>query len=214
MATAAVIEDNFLTRAGIEQLLAGSAALEVTASLRSVEEFGRLEPAVDLVVLDLACCGPAGPVQTVARLSARHAVLALARGGARELPAVLRAGALGLVTRDTGPAEFVAAAEAVARGALYLAADVAALLAEELRRRGTAEPCGLGRREVETLQLLAHGYTHGQIARRLEVAEATVNTYVKRIRAKLHAGNKAELTRMAIDLGYVTAAPHADRAAA
>ena len=30
---------------------------------------------------------------------------------------------------------------------------------------------------------VAYGYTHAQIARRMGVTEATVNTYVKRIRA-------------------------------
>jgi len=34
------------------------------------------------------------------------------------------------------------------------------------------------------------------------LAETTINTYVKRIRHKLNVGNKAELTRPAIDLGY------------
>ncbi len=33
-----------------------------------------------------------------------------------------------------------------------------------------------------------------------------MNTYVKRIRTKLNAGNKAELTRLAIELGYLPSA--------
>ena len=44
---------------------------------------------------------------------------------------------------------------------------------------------------------------HSQIANRMGLTEATVNTYAKRIRAKLNAGNKAELTRIAIELGHV-----------
>ena len=35
------------------------------------------------------------------------------------------------------------------------------------------------------------------------LSQATVNTYAKRIRVKLHVTNKAELTRMAIELGHV-----------
>jgi DNA-binding CsgD family transcriptional regulator len=34
----------------------------------------------------------------------------------------------------------------------------------------------------------------------MDVTKATVDTYVERIRAKLQLGNKAELTRAAIDL--------------
>ena len=36
------------------------------------------------------------------------------------------------------------------------------------------------------------------------LSRATVNTYAKRIRTKLNVGNKAELTRMAIELGHLS----------
>jgi ATP/maltotriose-dependent transcriptional regulator MalT len=47
----------------------------------------------------------------------------------------------------------------------------------------------------------AAGLTHRQIARRMMLTEATVSTYVKRIRNKLGVGNKADLTRKAFELG-------------
>jgi DNA-binding NarL/FixJ family response regulator len=64
-------------------------------------------------------------------------------------------------------------------------------------------------RETQTLHAVAQCLTHAQAARRLGVTEATVNTYVKRLRAKLNAGNKAELTRIAIERGHMrTRLPH------
>jgi DNA-binding CsgD family transcriptional regulator len=62
----------------------------------------------------------------------------------------------------------------------------------------------LGRREVETLRWVARGLTHRQIGTRMGLTEETVNTYLKRIRAKLGVHNKALLTRRAIELGYLT----------
>lgn len=56
----------------------------------------------------------------------------------------------------------------------------------------------LSSREKQVLQYIASGYTHGQAARRLGISPHTVDTYVKRIRAKLALGNKAELTRAAV----------------
>jgi len=56
----------------------------------------------------------------------------------------------------------------------------------------------LSGREEQVLQYIACGYTHGQVARRLGISPHTVDTYVKRIRAKLAVGNKAELTRAAV----------------
>jgi DNA-binding NarL/FixJ family response regulator len=56
----------------------------------------------------------------------------------------------------------------------------------------------LSTRESQVLTHIAHGLTHGQIASRLRISPHTVDTYVKRIRAKLGIGNKAELTRFAL----------------
>ncbi|MFI9527122.1 response regulator transcription factor [Micromonospora rosaria] len=73
---------------------------------------------------------------------------------------------------------------------------------ERARARASRRP-PLAPREAETLELIAHGLTHAQAARRLGISEATVNTYLTRIRSKLDVGNKAELTRQAITLGLV-----------
>lgn len=56
----------------------------------------------------------------------------------------------------------------------------------------------LSEREEQVLRQIARGLTHGQIATRLGISPHTVDTYVKRIRAKLGVGNKAELTRAAL----------------
>lgn len=60
----------------------------------------------------------------------------------------------------------------------------------------TAAP-ELSRREQEVIGLLTNGCTHAQIARRLEISQHTVDTYVKRLRAKLGPGNKAHLVTAA-----------------
>lgn len=117
----------------------------------------------------------------------------------------LRAGVHALLTREFEVEEFVKAVATARHGGLYIAAD----LFDPLFGRTVATPAenqqDLGRREVETLKWIAEGLTHSQIGRRMGLTEATVSTYVKRIRYKLNVGNKAELTRRAIELGYVTA---------
>ena len=65
-------------------------------------------------------------------------------------------------------------------------------------RPADEDPSGLAPREIETLRWIALGFTHAQIATRMGLSQATVNTYAKRIRAKLAVGNKAELTRAAV----------------
>jgi DNA-binding NarL/FixJ family response regulator len=62
-------------------------------------------------------------------------------------------------------------------------------------------PGRLSARERETLAHIARGLTHTQIATRMRISKATVDTYVARIRAKLKLGNKAELAIAAVAYG-------------
>ncbi|MFE3717761.1 response regulator transcription factor [Streptomyces cyaneofuscatus] len=57
---------------------------------------------------------------------------------------------------------------------------------------------GLSSREEQVLEFIAAGLTHAQAARRLGISQHTVDTHVKRIRAKLGVGNKAEMVRHAL----------------
>jgi DNA-binding CsgD family transcriptional regulator len=54
----------------------------------------------------------------------------------------------------------------------------------------------LSAREREVVAYLAAGFTHDQTANRIGLSPHTVDTYVRRVRVKLGAGNKAELIRL------------------
>jgi DNA-binding NarL/FixJ family response regulator len=202
-----------LARLGVRYLLTGAARIASVTMLRSPTELpaGPRRPAVAILV------DP--PADLLVRMCPRWRTMTMV--GNVELANVLtavRAGARGVLASDTEPAEMRAALEVVTSGGMYLGRSVSRLLAESAGgeraapERSPAEPASSGPRrrsvtlaprEVETLQLIARGLTHAAAARELGLTEATVNTYVKRIRSKLHAGNKAELTRCAIELGYV-----------
>jgi DNA-binding NarL/FixJ family response regulator len=91
-----------------------------------------------------------------------------------------------------------------AQGGFYICPKMVGQFQIEVAGHGEEEQSGLAPREIETLRWIASGLTHGQIAKRMGLSQATVNTYAKRIRAKLNVNNKADLTRMAIELGHVT----------
>ncbi|MEF2526802.1 response regulator transcription factor [Streptomyces sp. CS62] len=63
----------------------------------------------------------------------------------------------------------------------------------------------LAPREQETLRHIAAGRTYLQTARHMGLSKHTVDAYLRRIRAKLGVNSTAELTRLAIALGLVTA---------
>jgi DNA-binding NarL/FixJ family response regulator len=205
MITIALIEVNYLMRLGMERLLAGHPRLRVVASVGAVEELDPRDPAPSIVVLGLAGCPGAAVPGIVTRLGARSSVLTIAGSDATDvmdLLPVLEAGACGVLTTWTKDEEFLAAVQAVACGGFYLPAVLARPLLAGLAGQRDGGPAGLAPREAETLRWIACGFTHRQIARRMGLTDATVSTYAKRLRGKLGAGNAADLTRKAIELGY------------
>jgi DNA-binding NarL/FixJ family response regulator len=54
-----------------------------------------------------------------------------------------------------------------------------------------ARPLGLSLREAEIMSLIAEGYSNGEIATRLVLAEKTVKNHVNRIYAKIGADSRA-----------------------
>ncbi|MEV6233749.1 response regulator transcription factor [Saccharopolyspora shandongensis] len=168
----------------------------------------RLSGASDVAVLAHGGTLPADAlVHCVSRLSRSYRVLVvLPEQAVAQVPELLRAGALGFVGDGCDDQEFYDAIGVVARGAVYVASGSRAAL---IGGGAPAEPAQqvLTRREQEVLRWIADGYTHSQAARRMGLSGATVDTYVKRIRAKLEVRNKAELTRKAIELGVVRREP-------
>jgi DNA-binding NarL/FixJ family response regulator len=207
MTRIAIVEGHRILRKGIEQVLARRAGFEVVASVGRAEDLEVQGDAPDVVIADPSPYEEDAFAAVLAALGAVGPVLVVSAAGDRldsaGVLAALRAGVFGVVARDADDDELLMAVEAVAHGRLYLSAELAQYVHAELGK-GAGEPRRLAPREAEALRWIARGCTHGQIARRMGLTEETVNTYVKRIRAKLNAGNKAELTRMALELGYLT----------
>jgi DNA-binding NarL/FixJ family response regulator len=112
----------------------------------------------------------------------------------------LQGGLHALLTRESGTEELIAAVRTAAIGGIYVAAELFDSVVDRTTRSGAVRQ-SLTIREIETLKWIAEGLTHREISRRMGLTEATVSTYIKRIRHKLNVGNKAELTRRAIELG-------------
>lgn len=65
----------------------------------------------------------------------------------------------------------------------------------------STEAPALTPRELETLRHIAAGRTYLQTARHMGLSQHTVDTYLRRIRAKFDVNTTAELTRLAMALG-------------
>ncbi|MYS19079.1 two component transcriptional regulator, LuxR family [Streptomyces sp. DvalAA-14] len=200
----AIVEHHNLVRRGLEDLVSNSPLLRVVAVVAEPWQLDPAAPPPEVIVLGPSPQAEETLPDVVGKLARYGRVLVVSDfSGPQPVAGALRAGAYGCVTRHTDDDGLLLAIGTVARGGLHVAPGLAARLHAELAQPTAVPPPTLARRETETLRWLAAGLTHGQIARRMDLTEATVSTYVKRIRNKLNVGNKADLTRKAIELGLV-----------
>ena len=205
-----IVDDHPIARRGLQSILAEAGDIEVCAAVAALAELNLDDTGVsrpDVLMLDLYHDGEESCLAAIPRLRQRCKVLVVsASARPADVLGAIRAGACGYVTKLADPPMLIAAVRTVASGGFALSSQLADILQGELARsstaagrpgEGAAAPA-LSPREEEALDLIARGLTHAQAASRMGVSRATVDTYVERIRAKLHVGNKAELTQAAI----------------
>lgn len=207
-----------VVRAGLESLLARSAAVTVvavTAGDALVDDIESHEPQVVLLAVDTRDGTPesasvASRIALTPDAAARTPALVLV---ADELtPAwaaeAVRMGARGVLPRDATPAEIVAAIEAAAAGLVTLPAELAGALVASATRPAVAprvqpDSTPLTPREFEVLGMLAEGLANKNIAARLGISEHTVKTHVASILGKLGAYSRAEAVAIGVRQGLI-----------
>lgn len=202
----AIVDDEQISRWGLERLLGGQPRIEVVASVGSAEHLQSLGVEPDVVFCELYLGGVRPAFEVVTRLATHARVVAMSsRQNRNDAVAVLRAGGHGLVSKRAPVEDFVNGVETVARGGIYLPdQNVGELYPPYGHLTGDGGASGLTPRESEALGNIANGLTHSQAAGRMGVTVSTFNTYICRVREKLGVGNKAELTRRAIELGLAS----------
>ena len=113
---------------------------------------------------------------------------------------VLRAGAVGYLTKESASEELVNAVKKIISGKKYITPDVAEKLAEILESDSRLDLHEtLSDREFDVLKMIASGKTVSEIADSLSLSVTTVSTYRARILFKTKMKTNAELTHYAIE---------------
>lgn len=107
----------------------------------------------------------------------------------------LAAGASGYLLKQTPREELLNALTDVYHGGSPMTSNIARKVVQSFRQvppPPVTDAEELSPREQEVLELLARGYLYKEIAERLNISVATVNTYVRRMYEKLHVRSRAQ----------------------
>jgi len=208
----AVVDDHPVIRDGITGwVTVPESGIRVVATATAVDEVlagpGRR---AHVVLLDLDLGDGTAPERNVAAiLAAGPAVLVLsASDRPAAVRAAMRAGAGGYVLKHEEAAELRAAIRAVAAGTDWVSPRLAHIFATD----DAPDRPALSAQETRTLRLYATGMPIKSVARRLGISEETAKQYVRRVREKYTAANRAAPTKVdlyhrAVEDGHLPSPP-------
>lgn len=209
-------DDHPIVLAGIRTLLNADPEIELAGEATNGGEalplIRTLVP--DVAVLDVSMPGLNG-LELTQRVAAecpgtRVLVLTVHEDAAYVQP-LLKAGARGYLLKRSAADDLLRAVRAVAAGGVYLDPSVAghALADPSTPAGGTTGPGedgeALSPREMETLRLIAQGFSNKEIARRIDVSVKSVETYKARAAEKLGLRTRAEIIRYGAAHGWLDA---------
>jgi NarL family two-component system response regulator LiaR len=206
-----IADDHAILRKGIRALLSTEPDMEVvgeaTDGLEAVAQAQALQP--DVVLMDLVMPEMDG-IEATRRIVAelpgvRILVLTSFAADDKVFPAI-KAGALGYILKDSGPAELVQAIHQVHAGQPSLEPAVALRVLHELSHppQQTLTPDPLTQRELEVLRLIAKGRSNREIADELVITELTVRTHVSNILGKLQLASRTQAALYALKEGLAS----------
>jgi len=209
-----VVDDQELVRSGLRMLCESAPDVEIVGEARNGSEAIRLaaDELPDVVLMDLRMPVMDGISATRTILAARPGVQVLALTTFDDddhLYPALAAGACGLLTKDSSPAELLTAIRRAALGENPFSPAVLrrvmdrALTADGGAASNTALLPPLTERERDVLVHLGHGLSNADIAEQLSVSVTTVKTHIAAVMDKTGSRSRVHLALLAVRAGLV-----------
>lgn len=212
--TIVVVDDHIFMRDLISATLSRhdlryTVRASVGTAAGAIEACAKFAP--DLLILDINLPDQSGIdiVPEIKRISPNtHVLLCTAYPTEDRLVDALRAGAKGFVEKTNTWDDFLGAVDRVGRGEQYFSSKssgVSPLPRSALPQRAKRISALLSRRELEIMGLIAMGCTSKEIANKLFISVATVDTHRTNLMSKVGVHNVAGLVLYAFQNGLVEA---------
>lgn len=206
-------DDHPLIRSGLRTLLERSGEFKVIAEAANGAEAVELALAFkpDVVLLDVQMPrlnGPDAAKHLCEKMPGTRVLMLSMHADEAYVLRAIKAGVKGYLLKASPEADVLAAVRAVAAGHSYFSPEITRVLSEEyvaeLRRKGLEDSYdALTLREKEVMTLLVAGNSNKDIADRLFVSPATVETHRTNIFQKVSVHNLPELILYAVRKGLI-----------
>lgn len=210
MIRVAIADDHALVREGMRRMLSASDLVEVIGEASNGAEAVELVEAhePDVLLLDITMPVKDGIEATsdIISLGRKTKILILSMHADDQYALrTLRAGANGFISKGARLEELLRAITEVQKGNRYLPEKIAKSFAERHIQPDAEKPLAelLSKREFQVMSYLAQGMTNREIADLLNISVKTVDTHRGHVLKKLKLRNNSDITRFAIQHGYV-----------
>ncbi|MCI0478605.1 MAG: response regulator transcription factor [Anaerolineales bacterium] len=207
-----VVDDHAIVREGICALLARRKDIQVIGEAadgkRAIDAVAQFDPDVVLMDIQMPVLDGLEATREIHKRFPAMRILVLTQHDSKEyVVPLLRAGAVGYITKSARATELIGAIRAVYEEGAYLPPRITQTVVSAISESSDAqeERPLLTEREVEVLRLVAEGLSSREIAERLNISVKTVDTHRANIMEKLGVHNSAELIKLAIRKGIVSA---------
>jgi DNA-binding NarL/FixJ family response regulator len=204
-----IVDDQELFRRGLTMLLAAEDDIDVVGEAADGEEATRLAATIapDVILMDVRMPKQSGIEACIAIKQAVPSVkivMLTMSDDEADLYDAIRNGASGYLLKDASIDQVAEAVRVVADGQSLISPSMAVKLLEEFKAMSSGgtkvddlSPKLTGR-ELEVLNLVAHGFNNREIARDLFISENTVKNHVRNILEKLQLHSRMEAVMYAV----------------